>query len=307
MATIGKRVVDDLYIHLSAVNQLESADHRAQIETALQRVPPGPAAAPNLAKLNLRTGRLSLLAYPDFDEAPFPALSASWVFSDDPAAPPSFRSYDGSLNPPILHRKELMVAPGHPGREAWAQLTANAEALGLFDDTTTIGFALNWQRLVQRKGYRLVDGALLPLGNQADDETGAPPPAWQDGADITVQRHLTALVRTGLSAPVQLLIRHALLAPATPFFDYGCGRGGDIASLQAEGYSAQGWDPHYAADRPLQPADVVNLGFVVNVIDDLAKQLPNRCVTAHANQDHGDGQAAISTRPALEYAGFLRA
>jgi hypothetical protein len=166
--SIGKRVVDDLYLHLSALPSLAPAQdgHRHRIEQALQLLPaagqPGQPHAPNMAKLNLRTYRLSLLAYPDFDEAPFPALSASWSFADDPAAPPTFRSYDGSLNPPILHRKELMVAPGHPGREAWAQLTASAEALGLFDDTTTIGFALNWQRLVQRKGYRLMDGALLP-------------------------------------------------------------------------------------------------------------------------------------------------
>jgi hypothetical protein len=186
-----------------------------------------------VVKLNLRTARLSLLAYPDFDEAPFPALSASWVFADDPAAPPGFRSYDGSLNAPILHRKELMVAPGHPGRAAWTALTASAEALGLFDDTTTIGFALNWQRLVQRKGYRLVDRALLPLGNQTDDDADAPLLSGQDGAAVTAQRHLTARVRTGLSAPVQLLIRHALLAPATGFFDYGCGRGGDIAPCKA--------------------------------------------------------------------------
>jgi len=187
------------------------------------------------------------------------------------------------------------------------QLTAGAEALGLFDDTTTIGFALNWQRVVQRKGYRLVNGALQPLGNPADDEAVAALPAWQNGADITVRRHLTALVRTGLSAPVQLLIRHALLVPATPFFDYGCGRGGDIASLQAKGYSAQGWDLHYAAGNPLQPADAVSPGFVVNVIDDLAKRLPNHCVTGLANQDHGVGQIANSMRPALEYGGFLRA
>lgn len=128
-----------------------------------------------------------------------------------------------------------------------------------------------------------------------------------EDANITVQRHLTALVRTGLSAPEQLLICHALLAPTTAFFAYGCGRGGDIASLPAEGYIAQGWDPHYAADNPVVAGDVVNLGFVVNVIDDLAKQLLNHCVTALANQDHGDGQIAISMRPALEYAGFLRA
>ncbi len=276
---IGKRVMDDLYLHVSALPALApaQADQRLRIAQALQRLPaagqPGQPLAPNVAKLNLRTARLSLLAYPDFDEAPFPALAASWVFSDDPTALPTFRSYQTSLNPPILHRKELMVAFGHPGRETWAQLTSNAEALGLFDDTTVIGFALNWQRLVQRKGYRLVDGALLPLGNQTDDDGADPLSGWQGGAEITVQRHLTALVRTGLSAPVQLLIRHALLAPANAFFDYGCGRGDDIASLQAEGYSAHGWDPHYAADQPVLPAEVVNLGFVVNVIEDPAERV----------------------------------
>ncbi len=277
--SLGKRVVDDLYLHLSALTALAPAQaaQRQRIEQALQRLPaagqPGQPHAPNVAKLNLRTARLSLLAYPDFNEAPFPALSASWVFADDPAAPPSLRSYTGSLNPPILHRKELMVAPGHPGRETWTALTASAEALGLFDDTTPIGFALNWQRLVQRKGYQLVGGALMPLGNQTDDDADAPLQAGQDGAAVTVQRHLTALVRSGLSAPVQLLIRHALLEPATGFFDYGCGRGGDIAALQAEGYIAQGWDPHYAADRPVLPAEVVNLGFVVNVIEDPAERV----------------------------------
>ena len=194
---IGKRVVDDLYLHLSALPALApaQAEQRQRIEQALQRLPtagqPGQPHAPNVAKLNLRTARLSLLAYPDFNEAPFPALSASWVFADDPAAPPSLRSYTGSLNPPILHRKELMVAPGHPGRETWAALTASAEALGLFDDTTTIGFALNWQRLVQRKGYRLVDGALLPLGNQTDDDADALRLDGHEGAEIAVQCDLT--------------------------------------------------------------------------------------------------------------------
>jgi len=171
----------------------------------------------------------------------------------------------------------------------------------------TIGFAPNWQRLVQRKGYPLLDCALLPLGNQTDDAAAAPLLTGLDGAAVTVLRHLNAPVRTGLSAPVQLLIRHALLAPDTGFFDYGCGRGGDIASLQAEGYTAQGWDPHYAADRPVLPAEVVNLGFVVNVIEDPAKRLPESCaiccnLTEPAKWGRGDGRAAISRRLALECA-----
>jgi DNA phosphorothioation-associated putative methyltransferase len=84
---------------------------------------------------------------------------------------------------------------------------------------------------------------------------------------------LTALSRTALSAPVQFLIRHGLLSPAQTLFDYGCGRGGDIAGLSAEGYAANGWDPHFAPDAPRVEADVVNLGFVINVIEDPAERV----------------------------------
>jgi DNA phosphorothioation-associated putative methyltransferase len=76
-----------------------------------------------------------------------------------------------------------------------------------------------------------------------------------------------------LSAPVQLLIRHGLLTKASPIFDYGCGKGDDLASLQAEGYTASGWDPHYAPDSPRHEAQVVNLGFVLNVIEDPAERV----------------------------------
>jgi hypothetical protein len=133
---LGKRVVDDLYLHLSALSALTpaQAEQRQRIEQALQRLPaagqPGQPHEPNVAKLNLRTTRLSLLSYPDFDEAPFPTLSASWAFSDDPAAPPTFRSYDKSLNPPILHRKELMVAPDHPSCSSLASKTATLCSAG---------------------------------------------------------------------------------------------------------------------------------------------------------------------------------
>ena len=59
----------------------------------------------------------------------------------------------------------------------------------------------------------------------------------------------------------------------TTVFDYGCGRGGDVAGLTANGFTARGWDPHYAADQPIVEADVVNLGFVVNVIEDPAERV----------------------------------
>jgi DNA phosphorothioation-associated putative methyltransferase len=52
------------------------------------------------------------------------------------------------------------------------------------------------------------------------------------------------------------------------FFDYGCGRGEDIELLATEGVACEGWDPAYRPDAPRQEADVVNLGYVINVIED---------------------------------------
>ena len=268
MERIGKRVVDDLYVHLSALSELDSTEHRATIQDAMGRLPAIAGPAPTVAKLNLRTGRLSLPAYIDFDDDPFPDLAASWAFAPGSIAAPSYRIYADSLNPPILHRKELLVPPSYPGRKGWVRLTSTAESLGLFDDTTTIGFKLNWQRLVESKGYRLAGDEFVPLGNELDGNDLAP-----GQIEGRIQRHLTALTRNSLSAPVQLLFRHGFLPPGTAVFDYGCGRGGDVASLAANGFTAHGWDPHFAADQPIFGADVVNLGFVVNVIEDPAERV----------------------------------
>lgn len=269
MPTAGKKVVDEFYVHLSAAGEVEDSQTRQAIEQAISALPPITTTTPNVAKVNVRTGRVSLLSYPDFFDSPFPALAASWVFQPGAAAPSWHRTYGDSLNPPILHRKELLLSSSHPEYARWARITATAEELGLFDDVATIGFQINWNRLIKSKGYCLVGDEFLPIGNDvsggadfADGYTAAP-----------IQRHLTALSRTSLSAPVQMLVRHGLLGSGVTFFDYGCGRGGDVAALSAEGIAASGWDPHYLPDAPTILADVVNLGFVVNVIEDPAERI----------------------------------
>jgi DNA phosphorothioation-associated putative methyltransferase len=269
MTTIGKRVFDDLYLHASAVPLLRDAAQREQVIRAFTLFDELAEPCPNVAKLNLRTGKLSLLSYPGFDEEPFPELAASWRFADAADTTPVFRSYSNSINRPILHRKELLVADGYPRRKEWAALTATAESLGLFDDTTTIGFRLNWERLIQSKGYACTAEGLVPLGN--DETSGLVEET--PGTEAGIQRHLTALARSSLSAPMQLLIRHRLLTPEVSLFDYGCGRGDDLSLLNQEGFKATGWDPHFAPERPWIEADVVNLGFVVNVIEDPAERV----------------------------------
>ena len=53
------------------------------------------------------------------------------------------------------------------------------------------------------------------------------------------------------------------------FFDYGCGYGGDGLRLAQRGITANGWDPYYSPHTPLIAADIVNIGYVINVIEDL--------------------------------------
>ncbi|MBW4650446.1 MAG: DNA phosphorothioation-associated putative methyltransferase [Kastovskya adunca ATA6-11-RM4] len=83
-----------------------------------------------------------------------------------------------------------------------------------------------------------------------------------------IERHRAAIVRTDLSKPVRLAQLSALLTQNTTFFDYGCGHGGDIQRLAKQGYTSAGWDPYYHPDVEQQPADIVNLGYVINVIED---------------------------------------
>ena len=81
-----------------------------------------------------------------------------------------------------------------------------------------------------------------------------------------VRRHRTAIARGNLSRPVQLASAWGVITADTSVFDYGCGRGEDIETLNSLGVGASGWDPHFRPDAERVVADVVNLGYVVNVI-----------------------------------------
>lgn len=91
------------------------------------------------------------------------------------------------------------------------------------------------------------------------------PPAL--GVDLFALRGRTAMTRTDLSRPVSQVLSDGVLTSARSFFDYGCGRGGDVRRLRGLGYAVGGWDPVFAPDHSLVPSDVVNLGYVINVIE----------------------------------------
>lgn len=75
-----------------------------------------------------------------------------------------------------------------------------------------------------------------------------------------------------MSKPVRQALADNVIASGASIFDYGCGRGSDVRRLKAAGHAAVGWDPEHAPDAPLLPAQVVNLGYVVNVIERAAER-----------------------------------
>lgn len=89
----------------------------------------------------------------------------------------------------------------------------------------------------------------------------------------TVHRHRTAMVRHTLSQPMSLAVRQGMVRPGVTVFDYGCGQGDDLRALGAAGVEAAGWDPHFAPEAPRHEAEIVNLGFVLNVIEDPAERV----------------------------------
>lgn len=89
---------------------------------------------------------------------------------------------------------------------------------------------------------------------------------------MQIQRSRTALSRTALSRPVAGALADHLIPEGVTVFDYGCGRGDDIARLRALGVDADGWDPAFRPNAAKRAADVVNLGYVVNVIEDIAER-----------------------------------
>ena len=87
-----------------------------------------------------------------------------------------------------------------------------------------------------------------------------------------VARHRTAINRRELSRPVRNALEDGLITSDTTFLDYGCGHGDDVRSLTGLSITCQGWDPVHLPGAIPEPADVVNLGYVVNVIEDIQER-----------------------------------
>ncbi|MBE9397771.1 DNA phosphorothioation-associated putative methyltransferase [Pontibacterium sp. N1Y112] len=215
----------------------------------------------NIAKLHARDFKVSYLSYPAFYSESYPSLEQS-IAVDLGLLTTKVTSYSDSKNPPILHRKELFIEPTNDCYDEFCSITREGEAAGLYETPFKIGFKDSWERLIKQKGYSLVNGRLVQV-DVASDEL----------SEDKIDRHLTAITRYELSSPFKCLAKHGYLNGNHSVFDYGCGKGDDLRELEAHGLNVGGWDPNFRPDTEQLESDIVNLGFVINVIENIDERI----------------------------------
>ena len=114
----------------------------------------------NIIKLHRFSGKVSYLAYPDFETDPHPAL-ATCVKLNMRSRQIGCYDYRQSANPPVLHRKETFLPAGHPLFSRFARLTRQEEQHGLLNDSSTIGTRGGCHARLAEAGFRLAGHRLL--------------------------------------------------------------------------------------------------------------------------------------------------
>lgn len=249
-SSVGKLVPDALYVHVSSLHALDSLLQKCESRARSATLQVEKAT---LVKFSINKPKISYLFYPDFDTDPHPALQAS-IQVDLQTLEVAYRDYSTTENPPILHRKETFVTPDYPLYEEFAKLTRTQEALGLLNNSSAIGTRYAWEKRLQAHGVQLQGHTLI----QGESDTIIP----------RIERHKAAIVRNDFSRPVRLALEAGLFTPETTFFDYGCGHGSDVTRLAEKGYVSAGYDPYYFPNNPQTATDIVNIGYVINVIED---------------------------------------
>lgn len=247
---IGKQLPDAVYLHQSALKDLP--EKLLQLLNSVIKHQKLEQEPWNIIKFFKRNFKLSLLYYPEFFEHPFPALEMSRSINLE-SEKCQKTQYKNSKNPPILHRKETFLLSTHPAVPYFQKITETAENNGLFQNTHIIGFKKGWENLLYEKGLMVQGNALVKIDERLKNSK--------------IDRHRTAIDRNSLSTPVQSLYRNNYLNGDYTIFDYGCGKGDDLNILKDHGVHASGWDPAYYSSKKLQKADIVNLGFVLNIIE----------------------------------------
>lgn len=147
---IGKLLPNALYVHRSALKQLSPL---LRVYEGCGRNYLGDIEDANIIKIHRHSGKLSYLCYPNFEKDPHPTLFRSVKLTLRGCRLDCF-DYSSIENPPILHRKETLLAFEHPFYDKFSKLTQQEEQYGLLDNASEIGTRLKWEERLNAMGYR---------------------------------------------------------------------------------------------------------------------------------------------------------
>lgn len=255
----GKRLPTAVYIARPRAGWPVTDKDLAEIRRA--EVAAKPDMNWNLLKIHTNEAALTFLTYPDFDEDPHPTLAEATKINLNTGSVVR-TDYRGRSNPPILHRKETFLPANDPRFKTFASLTQEEEKVGLLKDGARIGLRAYWNSLLRKHGLGY-DGHKLVKVKRSEVQA-----AHDEEEPALVERHRTAIKRYDISRPVKIALDRGILQKRHAFFDYGCGHGMDLEALGGLGYKVAGWDPAFRPKAKKEKADVVNLGYVLNVIEE---------------------------------------
>ena len=165
-ATVGKLLANAGYVHRGA---LDSVSPLLRVYEGCARAYLGEVEGANLIKLHPHSGKVSYLVYPEFETDPHPALLRSIKLSLRTRELDCF-DYANNTNPPVLHRKEAFLPPGHALAAKFARLTRQEENHGLLDETPTIGTREGWERRLAERGFAVRGHRLVRRRGEKGEE-----------------------------------------------------------------------------------------------------------------------------------------
>ena len=158
----GKIIGGFMYAHKGALPFLTDRQSRS-LKNSLQLL--SNFRLWNVVKFNLKdVEKLSFLEYESFEKTEFPCLIQSCQV-DLKLQIIKIRKHSAT-NPPVLHRKELLMRPDHPDLTKFQSLTLQLENLGAFKNIVKLGTKLRWQDEL--------DGLNIVIKDHVVTKTGRP-------------------------------------------------------------------------------------------------------------------------------------
>ena len=162
--TIGQQRPNSLWVHVSAIDQLDPL--LRLYEGCASRTIGRPEEA-TVVKFHVQKPQITYLVFPEFDKEPHPALKTSMAISLRDLHV-RYRDYAPD-NPPLLHQKDQTLASDYPGYAKFAKLSQQEQKWGLLDDVKAIFDQRGWEKCLLEHGAEL-QGHRVVWRKDASDE-----------------------------------------------------------------------------------------------------------------------------------------